>query len=76
MGLTSMPGLLRSIKTNVIPACFFAEGSVRTRQKIQSEYCAYEVQVFCPLTMRWSPASSAVVRKDARSLPEPGSEYP
>jgi hypothetical protein len=26
--------------------------------------------------MKWSPASSAVVRSEARSLPDPGSEYP
>ena len=36
----------------LIPACFFgASGLVRTRQKIQSAYCASVVQVFWPLTM-------------------------
>ena len=33
-----------------MPSCFFAAGSVRTRQKIQSAYCASVVQVFWPLT--------------------------
>jgi len=34
-----------------MPCCFFAAGSVRTRQKIQSACCAVVVQVFWPLTM-------------------------
>ncbi len=46
MGFTSTPGLFKSISRKVIPACFFTDWSVRTRQKIQSAYCANDVQVF------------------------------
>jgi hypothetical protein len=48
---------------------------VRTRQKIQSAYCAYVVHVFCPLTTKPPfPSSSARVVSDARSEPAFGSE--
>ena len=57
-----------------MPRCFGASGSVRTRQNIQSAYCAPEVQIFCPFTTKSSPTISARVRSEARSEPEPGSE--
>ena len=45
------PGEFISISRNEIPCCFFgAFASVRTRQKIQSAYCAMVVQIFWPLT--------------------------
>ena len=75
-GRTVMPGAFMSIRMYEMPRCFGASGSVRTRQNIRSAYCAPEVQIFCPLTTNWSPTSSARVRSDARSEPEPGSEYP
>ena len=76
IGRTVMPGVVMSISRNEMPSCFFAAGSVRTRQKIQSAYCASVVQVFCPLTTYLSPLRSARVRSEARSEPEPGSEKP
>ena len=57
-----------------MPSCFLALGSVRTRQKHMSAYWAPEVQIFWPLISQWSPLSSALVCKLARSEPEPGSE--
>src|ERR1700745_2521778 len=59
-----------------IPLCFFAAGSVRQRQKIMSACCASVVQVFWPLMIHLSPLRSALVRSEARSEPEPGSEKP
>ena len=56
-----------------MPSCFGASGSVRTSANIQSASCAFDVQIFWPLTTQWSPSSSALVRSDARSLPAPGS---
>ena len=50
IGRTVMPGVFMSISRKEMPSCFFAAGSVRTRQKIQSAYCASVVQVFWPLT--------------------------
>jgi hypothetical protein len=44
-----------SISKKLMPSCFFAAGSVRTRQKIQSEWCALEVQILWPLTRKCSP---------------------
>ena len=51
-------------------------GSVRHAIQIQSAYWIREVHIFWPL-MTHSPvdsSSSALVRSDARSVPEPGSE--
>src|SRR5260370_8043473 len=76
IGLVVTPGLSMSNRIKLMPSCFGAFGSVRTRQKIQSALSAYDVQIFEPLTMNWSPLSSARVCSDARSEPEPGSEYP
>jgi hypothetical protein len=60
MGFTRTPGVFMSIRRKLIPACFLAWGSVRTRQNIQSAYCAYVVHVFCPLTTKFPlPSSSA-----------------
>jgi hypothetical protein len=35
-----------SNRRKLMPSCFFAEKSVRVRQKIQSALLAYEVQIF------------------------------
>ena len=59
-----------------MPSCFLAEESVRQRQKIQSAYWASVVQVFWPLMTQLSPSRLAVVRREARSDPAPGSEKP
>ena len=59
-----------------MPWCFFASGSVRTRQNIMSACRAVEVHIFWPLITKSSPSSTARVRSDARSDPAPGSEYP
>ena len=59
-----------------MPLCFGALESVRTRQNIRSANCAFEVQTFWPFTTKKSPSISALVLRDARSEPEPGSEYP
>ena len=50
IGRTVMPGDFMSMRMKEMPSCFLAAGSVRTKQKIQSAYCAVVVQVFCPLT--------------------------
>src|SRR5210317_2241779 len=49
MGFTETPGVLMSKRMKVMPSCFDALGSVRTRQNIQSALSAPEVQIFCPL---------------------------
>ena len=56
-----------------MPSCLGASGSVRTSANIQSASVALDVQIFWPLTTQKSPSSSARVRSEARSLPEPGS---
>src|ERR1700712_1190241 len=76
IGRTVMPLVFMSTRMNEMPDCFFAEGSVRQRQKIQSAYCASVVQVFWPLMIHLSPLRSALVLSEARSEPEPGSENP
>ena len=76
IGLTSIPGVFISMSKKLIPSCLIAVVSVLTRQKIQSACCAKVVQVLVPLTIYLSPLSSALVFKDAKSDPEPGSEYP
>ncbi len=50
IGRTVMPFDFMSIRRNVIPSCCLTEGSVRTRQNIQSAYCARVVHVLAPLT--------------------------
>ena len=45
-----MPGVFMSISRKLMPSCFFAFGSVRTRQKIQSPKWPSVVQIFWPLT--------------------------
>ena len=74
-GFTVTPGDFRSMRRKLIPDCFLATGSVRTRQKIQSAYWAYVVHVFWPVTTKLPlPSSSARVLSEARSLPALGSE--
>ena len=50
IGRVSTPGSFMSISRQLIPSCFLAAGSVRTRQKHQSARLATEVQIFWPLT--------------------------
>ena len=69
-----MPGVFISIKIYEIPLCLGASGSVRTKQNIISENCALEVQIFCPFIIKSSPSSTALVWREARSEPDPGSE--
>src|ERR1700724_191143 len=76
IGRTVMPLLFMSIRMKEMPVCFFADGSVRHRQKIMSACWASVVQVFWPLTMYLSPLRSALVFSEARSEAEPGSETP
>ena len=76
IGFTLTPGVFISTSMNVIPSCFLPESSVRTRTKIQSACCPNVVQVFCPLITYSSPSFSALHFKEAKSEPEPGSEYP
>ena len=59
------PDIMRQTIVNeelVLARCLGASGSVRTKQNIQSENCAPEVQTFWPLTMNVSPTSSAQLR--------------
>ena len=76
MGRVWMPGVFMSMMSTLIPACLDASGSVRTKQKQKSEWCAPEVHTFCPFTTKRSPCSSARVRRPARSLPALGSLMP
>ncbi|HYQ80061.1 MAG TPA: hypothetical protein VEP68_01100 [Anaeromyxobacteraceae bacterium] len=50
MGRTVTPRVRMSTSRKEMPAWALAEGSVRTRQKIQSACWARVIQVFCPLT--------------------------
>ena len=76
IGLTSIPGVFISTSMNVIPSCFLPESSVLTRTKIQSACWPSVVHVFCPLSTYSSPSLTALHFNDAKSDPEPGSEYP
>ena len=58
-GRASTPGVRRSTRKHVMPACFFAVGSVRTYSWHQSAKCPSEFQVFCPLSTKSSPSSTA-----------------
>ena len=68
-----MPGVDMSTSTNVMPRCFGASGSVRTRRNPQSHNWAALFHTFCPVTMNSSPSRRARVPSEARSEPEPGS---
>ncbi len=46
IGFTLTPGEVMSIRRKVMPLCFGAWKSVRTRMNIQSALSAYEVQIF------------------------------
>ena len=52
----------------------WAAGSVRTSANIQSAKWPFVVHILWPLTMKWSPSSSARVIRLARSEPAPASE--
>jgi hypothetical protein len=73
IGRTSTPGWCIVNSTKLMPSCFLLV-SVRTRQKHQSAYCAPLVQILLPLISQWSPASTHLVCRLARSDPAPGSE--
>ena len=49
IGFTVTPGWSIGNSTKLMPSCFGAVGSVRTRQKIQSALSASVVQIFEPL---------------------------
>ena len=74
IGRVSMPGWSMSTITKLIPSRFATSKSVRTSTPHQSETSAPEVQVFWPLINQWSPLSSHLVAREARSEPAPGSE--
>ena len=59
-----------------IPLCFGTSGLVRTKTRRTSASWAPEVQTFWPLTTNWSPSSTALVARAARSLPASGSLIP
>src|SRR5262245_15149492 len=50
IGFTLTPGWSIEKSTKLMPSCFGALGSVRTRQNIQSALSANVVQIFDPLT--------------------------
>ena len=56
IGFTLTPGDAMSIRRNVMPSCFAASKSVRTRMNIQSALSAYEVQTFWPFSTKSSPS--------------------
>src|SRR3569832_2936176 len=53
IGFTVMPGDFMSMSRKVMPSCCFTFVSVRSRQKIQSAYCASVVHVFWFLLLFW-----------------------
>jgi hypothetical protein len=73
-GRTSTPGWRMLRSTHEMPRCLATFGSVRARRMPQSAMGPLEVQIFWPLTRKWSPWSSARVFKLARSEPAFGSE--
>ncbi len=74
MGRTVTPGVSMSMRRKVMPECFGASKSVRTRMNIQSALSANEVHTFCPFSTKTSPSRTARVWRPARSEPAPGSE--
>ncbi len=72
-GRISIPAARISIAMQVMPWCFGAPGSVRTRAKPSVAYCAVEVQTLDPVTSQPPSTLVPVVRRDARSLPASGS---
>ena len=75
-GWTSMPGVVMSINTNVMPCCLRSMREVRTRANIQFASVAWVVQILLPVQTRSPAASSdtAAICSDARSDPDSGSE--
>ncbi len=73
-GRTSTPGWRMFIRKQLMPLCLATAGSVRASSSPQSARAPPLVQIFCPLTRKWSPLSSAAVRSAARSEPAFGSE--
>src|SRR5712675_2233573 len=69
IGFVDTPFEAMSNRIKLMPSCFLADASVRTRQKIQSAKFAYEVQIFWPLMIKSSPSLSARVCSEARSDP-------
>ena len=57
-----------------MPLCWGASGSVRARQMPQSARWATEVHTFWPVSFQPPSTRSALVRSEARSEPDPGSE--
>jgi len=73
IGRIVMPGSSMGTTKAVNPAWRSTLGSVRARSIPMSAHWASVHQVFCPVTTKWSSSGSARVRRDARSLPAPGS---
>ena len=71
-----MPGNDMSRIRQEMPLCFGASGSVRTYSWHHLARCPSEVQIFWPLTTKWSPSRTARVRSEARSEPASGSDIP
>ena len=57
-----------------MPLCWGTSGSVRARQIAQSACSATEVHTFWPVIRHPPSTRTALVRNEARSEPEPGSE--
>ena len=73
-GRTSTPGWRMWSRKHEMPLCLATFASVRARRMPQSAMGPAEVQIFWPLTRKWSPWSSARVLRLARSEPAFGSE--
>lgn len=63
-----------SMRTKVMPCCFFGARVVRTSANIQFASAAWVVQILLPVHTRWSPSSTAAMDSAARSDPASGSE--
>ena len=56
--------------------CLGASKSVRATSMHHFEYCAPEVQTFCPVTLKPPLSGTARVFSEAKSEPASGSEKP
>ena len=73
LGRMVTPGECRSTISTLMPACFFASGSVRTASHMYSALSPPVDHSFWPLTTQSSPSRTARVRSAARSEPASGS---
>ena len=76
-GRRSTPGVVMSMISALMPLCFGASGSVRTKHRHQSAWCAPDVHTFWPFTTNSSPIELGAGASGSRGrCPAPGSLMP